>query len=237
MQDRYSGDIGDFVKLALLRTLSVGKRLGVAWYLHPDEGGNNDGRHVAYLEDSKKWRGIDSELFDALKMMVDGNKRSIASIIASGVIPAQSHTVRMVPPQDWRERATWRENWFLELVRRMDGADLVFADPDNGLVDDERRRLGKKTHCKSITLSEARMLAEGRTAIIYHHNTRRKGGHDVEVDYWLDQLALPAFAIRATMYSCRTFFVLNPTQELQHRAQQFCQRWPENKVRVHSNLN
>lgn len=29
MQDRYAGDIGDYVKLALLRSLSDGHRLGV----------------------------------------------------------------------------------------------------------------------------------------------------------------------------------------------------------------
>ena len=33
MQDRYTGDIGDFAKYGLLRALEAGHRLGVAWYL------------------------------------------------------------------------------------------------------------------------------------------------------------------------------------------------------------
>lgn len=37
MQNRYVGDIGDFAKYGLLWALSPQKRLGVAWYLYPDE--------------------------------------------------------------------------------------------------------------------------------------------------------------------------------------------------------
>ena len=33
MQDRYVGDIGDFVKYALLRVVTGESKLGVAWYL------------------------------------------------------------------------------------------------------------------------------------------------------------------------------------------------------------
>ena len=43
MQNRYTGDIGDFAKYGLLRALCPGHRLGVAWYLYPDESHNEDG--------------------------------------------------------------------------------------------------------------------------------------------------------------------------------------------------
>lgn len=43
MQNRYVGDIGDYVKLAILRALLPGRRLGVAWWLYPDERHNRDG--------------------------------------------------------------------------------------------------------------------------------------------------------------------------------------------------
>ena len=35
MQNRYVGDIGDYLKLGILRALSPGYRLGVAWWLFP----------------------------------------------------------------------------------------------------------------------------------------------------------------------------------------------------------
>lgn len=56
MQDRYAGDIGDYVKLAMLRSLSAGKRLGILWWLYPDESHNQDGKHVSYLTEPGKWR-------------------------------------------------------------------------------------------------------------------------------------------------------------------------------------
>ena len=38
MQDRYTGDIGDFGKLGLLRVLQAqGLTIGVNWYLTPDK--------------------------------------------------------------------------------------------------------------------------------------------------------------------------------------------------------
>lgn len=47
MQNRYTGDIGDFGKLGLLRQLQLNTRLsiGVNWYLIPDESHNRDGHH------------------------------------------------------------------------------------------------------------------------------------------------------------------------------------------------
>lgn len=52
MQNRYTGDIGDYGKLGLLRVLRAsGLTIGVNWYLRPDEGHNDDGRHMGYLKD------------------------------------------------------------------------------------------------------------------------------------------------------------------------------------------
>ena len=53
MQDRYAGDIGDFMKLGLIRALVAGdppRRLGVNWYLCADESHNADGKHIGYLD-------------------------------------------------------------------------------------------------------------------------------------------------------------------------------------------
>src|SRR6478672_5257600 len=70
MQNRYVGDIGDYLKLGILRALSPGYRLGVAWWLFPDEGHNQDGRHVGYLQRPEQWRHHNPILFDALAEIV-----------------------------------------------------------------------------------------------------------------------------------------------------------------------
>ena len=77
MQNRYVGDIGDYLKLGILRALSPGYRLGIAWWLYPDESHNRDGRHIGYLEQPERWRHYDPELFDALSHVVAHATRGI----------------------------------------------------------------------------------------------------------------------------------------------------------------
>lgn len=79
MQDRYAGDVGDFVKLGLLRALSPGWRLGVAWYRYPDESHNEDGRHITYLDQAERYQHLDPSLFSHLRNVVK-EARSITSL-------------------------------------------------------------------------------------------------------------------------------------------------------------
>jgi hypothetical protein len=44
---------------------------------------------------------------------------------------------------------------------------------------------------------------------------------------------VPAIAVRATAYSPRTFFILNPTPEIEERVRDFCIKWRAIKVRIH----
>jgi hypothetical protein len=75
--------------------------------------------------------------------------------------------------------------------------------------------------------------SEGRMAVIHHHNSRFKGGHDCEVDHWLRGIGLPTLAVRANAFSCRTFFVINPDAEIADRTRDFCEKWKNNKIRLH----
>jgi hypothetical protein len=110
---------------------------------------------------------------------------------------------------------------------------VVFADPDNGIVDNQDFRKSRFKFGKRISLEEVRHLSDKRCAIIYHHNSRRKGGHDAEVDYWLNEIGRPAVAVRATCYSSRTFFVINFDDQIIERVERFCKYWSEMKVRLH----
>ena len=229
MQDRYAGDVGDYIKLALLRAVSPGRNLGVAWYLYPDEHHNDDGKHIAYLLDPKRWRSLDPDLFDALAAMVQG-ERSVGRLQASGILDAQYFDAPLRTggyPPSLRPEA--RHKWFSDLEMSLRGCDLIFADPDNGLIDDQPDRRTTSNFGKRLPISEAKALADDRSAIIYHHNTRFRGGHDLEVDHWLSLLG-GAIAVRANAFSCRTFFVLNPDCELTERCEEFCSRWVDHGV-------
>ncbi len=237
MQNRYAGDIGDYIKLALLRHLSVGKNLGIAWYLHPDENLNSDGKHTSYLTDKEKWRPLDPELFDTLTKVVS-KTRSIAALQTSGMLNAVYWSEPLaIASVLASKRCDYRSRWFNAALKQLKTCNLIFADPDNGIIDDGEHRRRQPTFGKQMPLFEVLTISNSRTAIIYHHNTRFKGGHDAEVDHWLAQLGPDAIAVRANAYSCRTFFIVNPDIETKNRAEGFCKQWSDHKVRLHLSLN
>lgn len=128
MQDRYAGDVGDFVKLGLLRALSSGRRLGVAWYRYPDESHNGDGRHITYLDQPQRYEHLDPVLFSHLRN-ITRDARSINSllpVLEDAVSSDESVDSSMVAP---RERRNWRTAWFQRVMERLSTCDLVFADP------------------------------------------------------------------------------------------------------------
>ena len=121
----------------------------------------------------------------------------------------------------------WRRRWFKAVQNRLAGCDVVFADPDNGLVPDDRFRPERKEDAKRIPLAEATALADGRTAVIYHHNTRRQGGHLSEIRYWMSQLPGYSGAYYWRRWSNRTFFFVNSDAEVERRLRQFVERWED----------
>ena len=226
MQNRYTGDIGDFAKYALLRALAPGYSLGVAWYLYPDEDHNKDGRHVDYLANDA-WRRYDPPLFDGLKGIVRSGARSVTAVENANLLPGASFSRALLnadepaPPR----RRRWRKQWFSDLVHDLAECGLVFADPDNGLCEDTRYQWGSRKFWKRLPLGEAHALAQGRPAVIYHHNSYFKGGHAAEIQHWLSLLKMDAVALYWRRISPRTFFVLNPDETIQSRASAFADNW------------
>ncbi len=189
MQNRYVGDIGDYVKLGILRALSPGHRLGVAWWLYPDEAHNDDGRHIDYLKQREQWRHFDPALFDALAKIVTSGERDVRSLEVANILPGAIFASETIPVVGTiAERLNRRQKSFTTVQHALDGADLPFVDPDNGL-EPEGYGHGSATAGKSVLLSELRALARpGRCLIVYHHQTRRKGGHHAEMEHWADRL-------------------------------------------------
>jgi len=238
MQDRYTGDIGDFVKYALLRHLAPDRRLGIAWYLYPDEA-NGDGKHTGYLSEPETWRHLDAELFDELKLITDPEHRhkprEVRSIEHSPLFEDVTFSSERLDPDEMAQnkKRDWRSGWFERVMRDLQSCDIVFADPDNGLCLDDKFKPGLTKYWKRIPLSETQKLAEGRTAIIYHHNSFFKGGHDAEIDYWAPLLGNDTLAMKYSAYSNRTFFVLNPDEETARRLAEFTALW-QPKARLYT---
>ncbi len=229
MRNNYVGDIGDFAKYGLLRTLACGKRLGVAWYLRTDSdpSGSNDGRHTDYLMRPEEWRHLDPELFDELGKLVRDGRRTVKAVAESGLLGDATFAAEPldISPVLHGDRERWRREWFERTRAKLRDCDLVFADPDNSLYPDDGFRYRRKESAKRIPPSEVRALADGRPAVIYHHNTRARGGHHQEIRKWIGQLPHGTLAYYWRRWSNRTFFIVNPDAEIKRRFKTFEGRW------------
>ena len=255
MQNKYVGDIGDYVKYALLRALMrrapdcflmkciyyikdallrmVGKRkcaLGVAWYLYPDESGN-DGRHTEYLDDPNKWACLDEDLFDVLRDIVCvQQRREVAAIEESGILRgAKFYREELRFPDNAPHgytREEFRKDWFKRLRNKLDGCQIVFADPYNSLYGEGYEWGNQNPDWKRIPLCEAKALvAKGRTGVFYHHFNHQET-HDAQIVHWKKQLggACKVCAVRWRGTSPRVFFVVNPSDDMRDRLCEFEER-------------
>ena len=228
MQNRYVGDVGDFAKYGLLRALRPAKKLGVAWYLHPDEHGSADGRHIEYLCRPQEFEWLDSCLFVAMKALRSHGRISCVDAIAkSRILDDATFADEFLPIIDEvRDRPQRRREWFERVKGRLAGCDLVFVDPDNGLVLGDKFKPNRKNSAKRLPLCEVNQIAEaGRTVVIYHHNTRFRGGHKKEILYWMSRLPGSAHAFYWKRWSCRTFFIVNADETIEDCLKTFAKKW------------
>jgi len=184
VQNRYTGDIGDFGKYGLLRALARDDlRLGVVWYLNPREDGNHDGSLVEYLETAKEdiYRGADPTLYHALRQLVKDNHRNVAAVRERAVLPRatlfydEPLTFDGIPRG---ARKQHRESWCRRAVRAVAEADLVFLDPDHGISLNTKNRFRKRGP-KHVYLDELSPYFEGnKSVIVYHHSDRSASLND-----------------------------------------------------------
>ena len=182
MQNRYFGDIGDFVKYRLLRSLCGFTEdggqlsLGVVWYLNEEAG---DGKFVDYLDDcDSPYRTADGVLFDRLKCfrqvwtpheMNYRRSRNVLLLEDSGLFPDAVWYSTCVPPLK-KERSMWLQG-ALEAVR---GRRVVFLDPDNGLEVRSTQKTGKK-RAKYVLWGELKefcSLKQNSHVVVYQHRQR-----------------------------------------------------------------
>lgn len=173
MQNRYTGDIGDFGKLGLLRALKNAElSIGVNWYLVPDENHNSDGRYVQYLE-TEDLRCCDEDLWLELKHIVSTGQRAVASLEKESILRARVYFAPLDYSNKSRsERTVLREKWHQEALRFLSGLDVVFVDPDNGLlVKSAKDTLKENKYVRTEELAD--YYKQGSSVIYYQHKARR----------------------------------------------------------------
>ena len=218
------------MKLAILRALAPGQTLGVGWWLYPDESHNGDGRHIDYLEQPQVWRAFDPLAFDHLKGVVASGERRVVALEHEDLLPSALYFREPVPTSGTSgARRTARLAWLERLSASFETCDLVFLDPDNGFQT-KGFDLGATKAGKSVALSELQALRRpGRALLVYHHQTRMRGGHEAELEHWGKRLRTVGFtevdALRASPFSARAFFLLNGLSLMRARATHLADRW------------
>ena len=172
MKNQYIGDIGDFGKYSMLRAfIDAGIKVGVNWYLTEDDG-SNDGKYTDYLNKGVMRRYC-PEVFDALKDVVENRNKSVLDIENSGILSGTRFYSEILKPEGTpNDREQERSVWFQESMYELKESELIFMDPDNGLLEsDDATKLGGE---KYVLPSEVESyFLDGHNVVYYCHKGRR----------------------------------------------------------------
>lgn len=207
MKDNYLLDVGDYVKFALLRALigetlnrcERSRRLGVLWYRTGHLEANNDGMKLHHLV-APGYEALDPVLLGLMREMksrVDAGEPRVLELLKGWpILPGAVHGFESLPPRirqgvpPQRQAARRREErplWFTRSQALVAECDIVFADPDNGLMP-AGRQPRHPDEDKSIRFDELAALVDTptvepiprpRIVVVYHHMDRTAGGWEV----------------------------------------------------------
>ena len=171
MKNQYFGDINDYRKYGLLRSIIKASklRLLVAWMLTPDDK-STDGNFITYLDKVEQWEKYDPELFYKLHdILKNQRQRKVSLIENTEILPAAQFYSELVPdPQ------SERKTWFDSLLEYAERSELVFLDPDNG-IEIKSKPYGRKNSSKYVYCQEIKTLWEsGKSILIYQHFIREE---------------------------------------------------------------
>ena len=219
MQNRYTGDIGDFGKLGLLRALrSEGLSVGVNWYLVPDETHNGDGRHTGYLAEERYTRCDEALSLELNRILASGDRR-VSALEAESILQATFFSEELSFKGKTRiDRERLRESWHASALEALARVDIVFLDPDNGL-NVKSVKQGSQKSVKYVWLDEITDYISNRKSVIfYNHRPRKKAAaYFSEYAARLAPIGRPVYALTFPRRSIRDYFII-PTSSA-HKAQ------------------
>ena len=173
MQDRYAGDIGDYGKIGLLCAIQgAGLSVGVNWYKTkptqqercPDGSfKQDDGKHKI----PPKLAECDSKLAETLVGIFEkGEERSIKDIQEADLIPGAVYYAEEIS-------AGKREEWHNNALSALAEANVVFLDPDNGLLVKSVGK-GSGQSVKYAFYEEVESyIRRGQSVVVYNHRSRK----------------------------------------------------------------
>ena len=245
MQDRFVGDIGDFGKYGLLRALTgiwpeaePRLSLGVVWCV-PDEQTiaktpEGHGQHLGYLFNEatrERFRDCDPDLFDCLKELVCSQQRTLRTLEQKSVLGDA-----VFYGEDVLRNKNARKEWLNGAMRKVNGRDVVFVDPDIGLASPKMEadaKRGKPSSSKHLYFDEVRLLfeqTEGRTLIAYQQYAYTQTDKEMQMQQWRAATQNFCGSPKVLSTSQRAFIILPAPDHapiIEKRLHDLTDRWGE----------
>ena len=174
MKNQYVGDIGDYGKYGLLRFFADHDiRIGINWYLTENDG-SSDGKFTNYLNNPED-RIYDPELFDSLKEIAFLPDKSVKMIETANTVPHAVYFHEVLANADSSPvyRKWNRRLWFNNSTLVLENAELVFADPDNG-ISYLKKDTAKGNEKYVMPQEIVEYYSQGKDIAFYCHRGRRK---------------------------------------------------------------
>ena len=147
--------------------------IGVNWYLTENDN-SSDGKFTDYLS-KEDLRICDPILFDTLKGIAFLEDKTVQMVESTGVIPNARYYRDLLDFKDIEPNAReWKRHcWFMNSLLFLEDADLIFADPDNGISFQKNSR--QKQSEKFVLPEEiVEYYGRGKNVVYYCHKGRRK---------------------------------------------------------------
>ena len=164
MQERYLGDVHDYYKFLFLKSLSekLKKKIGLNWYLvDPEEISvseqkKKDGEKRNYLNKYEIYN-LDLKISNEFKKIVDKKNRNIENFTN------QTHLKSYINFFNKRIQHSNRKQWFKESIEFFKNNEVIFLDPDNGLLKSKYN----KNPSKYLLLDEIDIYLSKRKIVIF----------------------------------------------------------------------
>jgi hypothetical protein len=187
MKNQYFGDVNDYRKYGLLRSLTTNGanfNVGVCWMLTPDDNSNDGGNlklHYLRNRNVQNWELFDPRLYATIRQRIWSSEndevikeeRRVSHFDTNFL--QNSTAVNDILGDSTQDRRDYFDRAFRGFVDAK--SDLVFFDPDNGFAGDVGHRGMKKgatDSCKFLFADEvARCIGLGFSALVYQHFRQR----------------------------------------------------------------
>jgi hypothetical protein len=184
MQNRYTGDMGDFGKFLLLKHLFPKQKIATIWYLYPDESHNSDGSHTVEAGNANLYRHchrLDSKMAELFNTIHTYDKREVGHFERLGVLEQGVFFEHSVIG----EGADYRERWMGEALEFLSASEsrVVCLDPDNGIEPASMQRapaIKRGKYARREEIAQFFSMPQIDYCVIYQHFHRLKK-HDLQM--------------------------------------------------------